>query len=130
MATLNAGLIKKASQWREEKERHGGVVVFFNGEVSGWMNELRDPNSWEPNCIAIDASNTQWVAKGGNSYDGALEWVELTLDKTNRAIKITRRMTEIEEFRANDDLSAAKDEELSIECGELEEELEALEVAN
>lgn len=51
------------------------------------------------------------------------------MDKTNRAIKITRRMTEIEELKANGDLTVRQDEDLGWEYCQLEEELENLEVA-
>jgi hypothetical protein len=51
------------------------------------------------------------------------------MDKTNRAVKVCRRMAEIEELRANGDLSPQTDEELSEEYDNLENELEGLEVA-
>lgn len=36
---------QQAQQWRDEMGYtcKGGVVVLFRGAVSGWMNELRDP---------------------------------------------------------------------------------------
>lgn len=51
------------------------------------------------------------------------------MDKTNRVIKIARRMTEIEEIKANKDLCEFREEELSIEYENLEEELSNIEVS-
>jgi hypothetical protein len=60
------------SRWKTPK---GGLIVFNNsGEACGWINELRDPEHWEPGCIAIDESGTRWKATGGNNYDGAESW--------------------------------------------------------
>ncbi len=57
----------------------GGVVVLWEGKAQGWVNELRDPRSWQPGCIAVSVdSDRQWQAIGGNDYDGALVWEELT----------------------------------------------------
>lgn len=55
----------------------GGVVVFYDGKICGWMNRLRDPESWRPGCIAADSNGDHWIARGGNEYDGAEEWVQL-----------------------------------------------------
>jgi hypothetical protein len=63
-----------AADWRATENRAGGVVVVFGNEVTGWMDELRDPHHFVPGCIAINDNNQQWKAVGGNSYDGATEW--------------------------------------------------------
>lgn len=49
------------------------------------------------------------------------------MNKTNRHAEIIRRMTEIEELKANGDLTVRQDEELGWEYCQLEEELENLE---
>lgn len=69
-----------AKEWREEWDRvgSGGVVVIYQGEANGWMNELRDPQGWAPGCIAVSESGEQWEAIGGNDYDGAESWQLLT----------------------------------------------------
>ncbi|MGD9823774.1 hypothetical protein [Desulfobacter sp.] len=59
---------------KEPGRYRGGVVVIFNNHVAGWMSELRDPQSWEPGCFAIDEEGNEWVAVGGNPYDGAKRW--------------------------------------------------------
>jgi len=45
---------KIADEFRqnERPDLKGGVVVIFGNEVAGWMNELRDPQHWEPGCVA------------------------------------------------------------------------------
>ena len=67
---------QKANQWRKENgyTQKGGVIVLFNGKVQGWVNELRDPQSWQPGCIAVDESGRKWLAAGGDSYTGAKIW--------------------------------------------------------
>lgn len=69
--------IKMANEYRAEIGHNDGVVVIFNGEISGWMNELRDPQHWTPGCVAIDCDGHEWVATGGNDYDGAAHWQPL-----------------------------------------------------
>ena len=73
---INKKAIQLAAQFRQDEGSgyEGGVVVVFKDQVGGWMNELRDPQSWEPGCIAVDVDGNQWVATGGNTYDGATSW--------------------------------------------------------
>lgn len=66
-----------AKNWREEAGRQGGVVVIFGGNVSGWMDKLRDPQNWEPGCIAVDDMGNEWIAGGGDSDGGAERWYSL-----------------------------------------------------
>lgn len=66
--------IALARSYRNETGRHHGVVVIFDGVVSGWSNVLRDPQNWRPGCIAITDSDTCYCAMGGNDDDGAIEW--------------------------------------------------------
>jgi len=70
---------QKAQQWREHNgyTGKGGVVVLFEGKVSGWMNELRDPQGWEPGCIALDEQGKAWQSVGGDAYNGAERWEPL-----------------------------------------------------
>ena len=75
--------IKKAAIWREGNNYtgKGGVVVIFNNEIQGWMNELRDPQHWQKGCVAVAEDGTQWTTVGGNNQDGAESW-EYTLTET------------------------------------------------
>ncbi|WP_288131772.1 hypothetical protein [Microbulbifer sp.] len=68
-----------ALAWREERDYKGkgGVVVVFDGEVQGWVNELRDSWSWRPGCVAVSECGRQWLAVGGDDYHGAENWAEL-----------------------------------------------------
>jgi hypothetical protein len=52
------------------------------------------------------------------------------MDKTNWAIKISRRLTEIEELKTNKDLSPYEKTLLIYEYEQLAQELENLTVAN
>lgn len=50
-------------------------MVFFQGEVQGWVNQLRNPERWQPGCIAVDEQGNTWTAMMGNERDGALMWL-------------------------------------------------------
>ncbi len=66
---------KQAKKWREENESYqGGVVVFYDNEIQGWVNCLRDPETWRPGCIAVDELGNEFVATGGNDQNGAKCW--------------------------------------------------------
>lgn len=65
-----------AKKWRKfwGYKGKGGVVVVFEGEVAGWMSELRDPEKWRPGCLAVDQDDNIWIARGGNDMAGASSW--------------------------------------------------------
>jgi hypothetical protein len=69
--------VEIASRWREEKGYvgRGGVVVVFNGEVQSWVNRLRNPEHWQPGCIAVDEEGHTWTTIAGNESAGALMWL-------------------------------------------------------
>lgn len=66
-----------ARRWRATwgYEGRGGVVVLLNGDVQSWVNALRNPEDWQPGCIAIDENGQSWTAIAGNAEDGALLWL-------------------------------------------------------
>jgi hypothetical protein len=49
--------------------------VLFDGEVQGWVNTLRNPDHWQPGCIAVDEDGRTWTTIAGNERDGALTWL-------------------------------------------------------
>lgn len=65
-----------AKNWKTSKKikAEGGVVVFYDAEPCGWMNELRDPDHWVPGCIAVDEAGNEWRTVGGDPQHGALRW--------------------------------------------------------
>ncbi len=67
---------KQAARWRKARNYTGkdGVVVIFNGEVQGWVNELRDPQHWQAGCVAVAEDGNEWITVGGNCQDGADSW--------------------------------------------------------
>lgn len=69
-------LAAAAADWREANgyTEKGGVVVFHNGNPAGWVDELRDPQDWQTGCIAVDESDTEYVAHGGD-HNGAACWI-------------------------------------------------------
>ncbi|MDG0024958.1 hypothetical protein [Trinickia sp. Y13] len=48
--------IEDARRYREQEGLvgKGGVVVFFHGEIRGWVNRLRNPEHWQPAGIEVD----------------------------------------------------------------------------
>jgi hypothetical protein len=77
-------LADKARQWREQHGYigKGGVIVIFDGNAQGWMDQLRNPEHWRPACIAIDESGRSWTAMNGNDQDGAAHWMPNIDDAT------------------------------------------------
>lgn len=76
IAKPNIDFNSRATEYRSRWETPaGGLIVFNNdGDACGWTNKLRDPQHWEPGCIAMDESGNRWKATGGNNYDGATSW--------------------------------------------------------
>ncbi len=66
---------------RPDLASHGVVVINRSGEACGWVNCLRDPSHWEPGCRAVDVNGSQWLAVGGNDYDGAERWEQNESDE-------------------------------------------------
>lgn len=76
---LSPALIKKATAWRANRpDLIGGVIVFHGRELQGWVNRLRNPEHWVPGCIALDCDGKQYVATGGDAYNGAQHWEPIT----------------------------------------------------
>ena len=75
-ATEKTMSLSATQEWRKEfgYTGKGGVIVICNGVVQGWVNELRDPDHWQPGCIAIDESGRRWEAVGGDNQKGAESW--------------------------------------------------------
>lgn len=82
-----AGQLARQYRQGEGSDYEGGVVIVFQDQVGGWVNELRDPQLWEPGCIAVDLEGNQWVATGGNDYDGAVRWEAIPATNTETILK-------------------------------------------
>lgn len=68
-------LIDLANRYRADNPRlHGGYVVIYQGEVSGWTAGLATPESWCPDCIAVSEDGLCYEAQGGDDYNGAKSW--------------------------------------------------------
>ena len=67
---------RQIQQWRSEfnLQNAGGLIVFFKNEIQGWINELRDPQTWAPGCVAVDDQGHCWQSTGGDAYRGAQKW--------------------------------------------------------
>ena len=67
-------MIDDARHYREQKALvgKGGVVVFFQGEVQGWVNQLRNAEQWQSDCVAVDEQGRTWTTIAGSERDGAL----------------------------------------------------------
>lgn len=70
-------MIDEARRYREQEALvgKGGVVVFFQGKVQGWVNQLRNPEHWQPGCIAVDEQGRMWTTIAGSERNGALMWL-------------------------------------------------------
>lgn len=72
--------VQLAANWRIVNDHVGcgGVVVVYRGEVTGWVDSLRNPEHWIAGCVAVDEAGQRWEAIAGNNDDGALMWLPLT----------------------------------------------------
>lgn len=76
-------LIKLAGEYRAERAgagraRTGGVVVIYSARVTGRMDALRDPQHWQPGCYAVTCEGDVYEAVGGDDYNGAQQWINVT----------------------------------------------------
>lgn len=71
-----------AAAYREQHAKTSGIVIVSQNEAIAWVNELRDPQSWEPGVIAVDVDGACYLATGGNAYDGASSWEQI--DNSNK----------------------------------------------
>lgn len=74
---LSPQLKQRLDNYREQRQLKGGVVILLRGQIQGWCNCLRDPESWIIGCKAIDENGREWITVGGNDYDGAERWVSV-----------------------------------------------------
>ena len=75
--TTMTGNMAAARRWRQQWGYigRGGVVVLFAGEVQSWVNELRNPENWQPGCVAVDENGKSWTTVAGTASTGALMWL-------------------------------------------------------
>ncbi|KMQ75270.1 hypothetical protein [Marinobacter subterrani] len=78
-----------------DKVDSGGYVIFFKGKAVAWWRWLDHPSGWEPGCIALDDTGKQWVATGGNAYEGAMRWEVLVGETQSNVARMPTRIREI-----------------------------------
>jgi len=66
-----------AREYRDIRQYPGGFVMFYGSEITGWSKEFPRSEAYVPGVIAIDAIGTEWVATGGDDYDGAEKWEQV-----------------------------------------------------
>lgn len=73
---------KIADEYRAESGRIGGLVLIDSaGNVYGWRDTLRDPQTEKPGSVAVDNDGVIYIASGGDSYHGANEWVQQAVEQ-------------------------------------------------
>jgi len=70
-------VVEISRSWRVEHgySGRGGVVVVFQGKAQSWVDTLRNPEHWQPDCVAVDEQGRSWTTIGGGERDGALMWL-------------------------------------------------------
>jgi hypothetical protein len=76
-AQIIVTVFETARRWREENGYvgPGGMVVLLGDEVQSWVNTLRNPEHWQPGCVAIDEEGRTWTTVVGSERHGALMWL-------------------------------------------------------
>lgn len=69
-------IVVAALDWRMENGYvdQRGVVVFFGCTVQSWVDQLRNPEHWQPGCIAVNEDGDTWITVGGDERSGATTW--------------------------------------------------------
>ncbi|MDZ5605327.1 antirestriction protein ArdR [Pseudomonas sp. RP23018S] len=81
MTRLIEALRATSAKWREGNQEYcGGIVLMWEWDVYGWMNELRDPASERPGVYGVDKDGLIFRAEGGDDYNGAKTWVAVDPD--------------------------------------------------
>lgn len=67
--------IDEARRWRDQNSfvGRGGVVILFEGKAQGWANMLRNPEHWQPGCVAVDEDRRSWTAVAGDEQKGGFD---------------------------------------------------------
>ena len=65
-----------AAKWRKTNPKYAtkGIVLLWGDEVTGWRDQLRNPETERPSAIAVDAYGRVFKAVGGDDYNGAKCW--------------------------------------------------------
>lgn len=73
---------KIADEYRAESGRMGGLVLIdSSGNVYGWRDTLRNPETEKPGSVAVDSDGVTYIASGGDSYHGATSWVQQDVEQ-------------------------------------------------
>lgn len=74
-----AKMLEAASNFRAYNDiPSGGIILFSNNEPYAWRDRVRNPETELPGVIALDESGNQWIAEGGDGYNGAERWTAMS----------------------------------------------------
>lgn len=82
LAFINA-CVAAAQSFRVERDYPDGLVIVFDFEAVGWINELRDPSGWEPGVLAVATDGEIHEARGGNVQEGAQRWERVEAEEAH-----------------------------------------------
>lgn len=67
-------LRRAASEFRETWKKVDGLVVIFDGKVSGWISGMHSASDWRPGAVAVGPLGMLYEATGGSDEEGAHNW--------------------------------------------------------
>lgn len=70
----------RRSDFLADWQRKDGLVVVWDGVAVGWIAALSmaDPRGYMPGAVAVSVGGDLFLAVGGNDYDGAERWEQVT----------------------------------------------------
>ena len=77
--TKSCNLIKLSEDFRKREKLEDGAVVIVEGKPVGWIDQIRDPHTWQLGAIAVTKEGELWEAIGCPNEKVAIAW-----SKTNK----------------------------------------------
>lgn len=87
-------LIRIAEKSRKRWGYEGGYVILKDGELTGWVLRLNNPQVCKPGAVAINEAGLMWEAVGDTDQGTAHRWEPV--DRDSRVVRMPARVRAVE----------------------------------